>query len=91
MPVAHVAIDEARVFVGLADSVALDFRIDVTIDLHEVSPAVVVVIEKGAAPGDVAVVDADAGRKRNVGESAVAVVVIEVAGIVGEIGFENVE
>jgi len=36
-------------------------------------------------------IDADAGRKRNITESSVAVVVVEVAGVVREIGLENVE
>ena len=59
------------------------------VDLHDVRPAVVVVIEKAAAPGNVAIVDSDSGRERHIGEGAVTVVVIEVAGVVGEIGFEN--
>ena len=88
---AHVAIDEARIFVGLADGVTFDFRIDVAVDLHKIGPAVVVIVEKSAAPGDITVVDANAGREGDVGKSAVAIVVIKVAGVVGEIGFENVE
>ena len=91
MSVAHVAIDEARIFVGLPDGVTFDFRIHVAVDLHEIGPAVVVVVEKSTAPGDVTVVDADTGREGDVGKSAVAVVAIEIASIVGEIGFENVE
>src|SRR5260221_14163961 len=83
---AKVAIDQAGIFVGLADGVTVDLRVDVAVDLHEVGPAIVVVVEKSAAPGYVAVVDADAGRKGDVGKSAVAVIVIEVAGIVSEIG-----
>ena len=61
------------------------------VHLHEVGPAIVVVVDKAAAPGDILVVDSDAGRERHVAEGAVAVVVIEVAGVVGEVGFENVE
>ena len=34
--------------------------IDVSVDLHDVRPAIVVVIDEAAAPGDVAVVDSDA-------------------------------
>src|SRR5882762_6491526 len=88
---AKVAINQAGIFVGLADGVTVDLRVDVTVDLHEVGPAIVVVIKKSAAPGDVAVVDANTGGESDIGESAVTVVVIEVAGIVGKIGFEDVE
>ena len=69
----------------------IDFRIDVAVDLNDVRPAVVVVVDESASPGDVAVVNADAGGKSHVGESSVTVVVIEVAGVVGEVGFEDVE
>src|SRR5439155_26146463 len=37
------------------------------------------------------VVDADARRERDVAEGAVAVVVVEIAGVVGEVGLENVK
>ncbi len=90
-PVAQILVDQARVFVGLADSVPLDFRVDVSVDLHNVLPAVVVHIDKPTTPGHVLIVDANAGRKRNITESSIAVIVIEVAGVVREVGFENVE
>src|SRR5207244_555849 len=54
-------------------------------------PAVVIVIEEGTTPRDILIVDADAGSESDIGERAVAIVVIEVAGVVGEICFENVE
>ena len=75
----------------LAGVVAFDFRINVTVDLQDVGPTVVVVVDKTAAPRDILIVDADAGREGDVGEGAVAVVVIEVAGVVGEICLENIE
>src|SRR5258708_35070357 len=74
---AKVAIDQAGIFVGLADGGTVDLRVDVTVDLHEVGPAIVVVVEESAAPGYVAVVDANAGRKGDVGQSGRAGVVIE--------------
>ncbi len=69
----------------------VDLRIDVAVDLHDVGPAVVVVIHKATAPRDILIVDADAGSEGDIGEGAVAVVVIEVAGVVGKIGFEDVK
>src|SRR4051812_39026875 len=69
----------------------VDLRVDVAVDLDDVRPAVVVAVDEAASPGDVAVVDADAGGEGHVGEGSVAVVVVEVAGIVGKVGFEDVE
>ena len=91
LSVAQVPIDEARILESLADLVASNLGIDVTVDLHEVGPAIVVVVDEAAAPGHVLVIDADAGGESDVGESSVAVVVIKVAGIVGEVGLENIE
>ncbi len=68
---AYIAIDETRIFIRLAERVTFDLRIDVAVDLHDVGPAVVVVIEESAAPRDVLIVDADAGSESDVGERAV--------------------
>src|SRR6266566_3687056 len=62
-----------------------------SIDLQDVRPTVIVVVKEAATPSDVLVVDAHSRGKSDVTESAVAVVVIEVAGIVGEVGLENVK
>src|SRR5256885_5540447 len=70
---------------------AFDLRIDVAVDLHQVGPAVVVVIKKRATPGNILIVDANAGGESDIGESAVAVVAVKIASVVGEIGFKDVE
>src|SRR3984893_15404375 len=88
---AEIFVNHPRILEILAYVLAVNFGIDVPVDLHNVRPAVVVVIEEAAAPRDVLIIDSDAGRKCNVAESSVAVVVVEIAGVVGEIGFENVE
>ena len=61
LPIAQVLVDKARILERLTDVVAFNLRIDVSVDLHDVGPAVVVVVEEAAAPGDVAIVDSDAG------------------------------
>ena len=91
MSVAQIPVHEPRILERLAEVVLVDLRIDVAIDLDDVGPAVVVVVDKPAAPCDIIVVDADAGVERQIGESSVAVVVIEVAGVVGEVGLEDIE
>src|SRR5438034_84477 len=62
-----------------------------SVRLQEVWPTIVVVIDKTAAPGDVLIVDAHARGKGLIGERSVAVVVIEVRGIVGKVSLEDVE
>src|SRR5580692_8595865 len=70
---------------------ATDFWVDMPVDLQNVGPAIVIIIDKSAAPGDVLVIDSDAGGEGYVVESAVSVVAVEVAGIVGEIRLEDIE
>ena len=50
LTVAQVRVDDAWIFVGLANIVTGDFRLEVAVDLHQICPAVVVVIEKAANP-----------------------------------------
>ena len=61
------------------------------VDLNDVLPSIVVVIDKAAAPGHIVVVDAHTGCEGEVAETSIAIVVIEVAGIVGKVGLEDVE
>src|ERR1700733_4770489 len=69
----------------------VNLRIDVSIDLHDVRPAVIVEIDKPTAPCDKLVVDSDSRRKRSIGESPIGVVVIEVASVVCKVCLENIE
>src|SRR5205807_2678720 len=68
-----------------------DFGVDVPVDLHDVGPAVIVVIDEAASPSNVASIDSEARGKANVTEAAIAVVVVDVDSVVGEVGLENVE
>src|SRR5580692_8892761 len=61
------------------------------VDLHQIGPAVVVVIDESAPPGYVAAIDAHPRGKRHIDKSPVAVVVVEIAGIVGKVRFEDVK
>src|SRR2546430_17095855 len=62
-----------------------------SIDLQNVGPAIIVEINEAATPGNVLIGDTDARRERDVAEGAFAVVVIEIACVVGEVGLENVK
>ena len=61
------------------------------IDLDEVCPSVIVVIDKTAAPGYVSVVDSNPGSKGDIAEGSIAVVVVQVAGVICEVGLEYIE
>ncbi len=91
MPVAHVLVYEARILKSLANLVATDLGIDVPVDLDEVRPAIVVVVDESATPGDVLIVDSNSRGERYIAERAVAVVVIEVARVVGKVRLEDIE
>src|SRR5206468_11777896 len=71
--------------------VVVNLRVNVSIHLKDVLPAIIVIINKRASPCDIAVVDSNTGSERNVRESPIAIVVVQVAGVVSEVGFENVE
>src|ERR1017187_1911973 len=90
-PVAEVLVNNSRILEGLAEVVGVNFRVDVPIDLNDVRPAVIVVVNEAAAPGDVAVVDADTRGKGDIAVGSVAVVVVEVDRVVHEVGLEDIE
>src|SRR5258708_2603133 len=89
--IAEILVDQARVLEGLIEMVVVNLRVNVSIHLKDVLPAIIVIVNKRASPCDIAVVDSNTGSERNVGESPIAVVVEQVAGVVSEVGFENVE
>ena len=61
------------------------------VHLNQVRPSIVVDVDEPTTPRDVFVVHADPRRQRDIGKSAVPVVVIQVAGVVYEVGLEDVE
>ena len=91
MAIAEILVDQARIFEGLAEVVLIDLRIDVAVDLNDIGPAVVVVVDEAAAPRHIVVVDPDSGVEGEIAEGAVAVVVVEVAGVIGEVSLEDIE
>src|SRR6266567_2098065 len=74
-----------------AEMLAIHFRVDVAVDEEQIGPAVVVEIEKRDAPAEVLRVEPESRGEGFVVERAVAIVAVERGGIVGEIGFEQVE
>src|ERR1700733_10957845 len=73
------------------EMVLLDFRIDVTIDLEDVDPTVIVVIHKAGTPTNILGIYREAGHKRLIGEGSIPIVVIQVRRVVRKVRFENVE
>src|ERR1700744_3642750 len=71
--------------------VVVDFGIDMTVDLDDVLPSVVVIIDKPATPRDVTIVNPNPGGKGDVAEGSVAVVVVQVARVIGKVGLEDIE
>ncbi len=91
MSLAEVPVDQAGILKSLPDVLAVNFGIHVTVNLHNIRPAVVVVIDEAATPCDILIIDSDAGRKCHVAKSSIAIVVVKIASIVREVGFKNVE
>ena len=50
MPIAEVSVHQSRILEGLIEVIAINLRIDVPVDLHDVLPTIVIVIDKTAAP-----------------------------------------
>lgn len=75
----------------LPELVIVDLGINMAVDLDDVGPAVVVIVDEAAAPRHVVAVYANAGCESDVAEGSIAVVVVQVARVVGEVGLEDVE
>ena len=89
--VPEIAINDARRLEFLVELVAVNLRIDLAGDVEDVGPAVVVVVHKARAPAHELRVQAHPGKIGDVAEGPVLVVVVEVRGVVGKIGLEDVE
>ena len=89
--VAIVVIQNPGLLEIAAEMLAIYFRVDVAVDEEQIRPAVVVEIEKRDAPAEVLRVEPESRGKGFIVEGAVAIVVVERGGIVGEIGFEQIE
>ena len=72
-------------------SCSVDLGIDVAIDLDDVRPSVIVVVDKPAAPCYITVVDAHPGSKGHIAEGSIAIVVVQVAGVIRKVGLEDIE
>ena len=90
-PVAEIAVDKAWVLEALAEVIAIDLRVDMSVDLQQVLPAIIVVVDKSASPGHILLVYAEPGGESHIAEGPIAVVVVEVRGIVGEVCLEDIE
>src|SRR5216683_2966269 len=89
--VAIVVIQNPGLLEIAAEMLAIHFRVDVAVGEEQIGPAVVVEIEKRDAPAEVLRVEPESRGKGFVVEGAVAIVAVERGGIVGEIGFEQIE
>src|SRR5277367_819846 len=87
----QIFIYQPRILKCLAGGVPFNLRVHVAVDLEKILPAIIVVIEEAASPRDVLIVDTNSGGKRNIVESAISIVVVEVASVIRKTRFENVE
>ena len=90
--VRHVVKQQRPLGKGGAPVVLVHLRVDVAVDHEQVEPAVVVVVEEAVAPADKG--DGglrDAGLVADVGETVVAVVVVEHLVVVAEVGDEKAD
>src|ERR1035437_4352869 len=89
--VSQIAIDESWRNKMPAHVVLINLGINLAGDVEDIGPAVVVVIRKSRAPANILRIDAQPGNKSYVTERAVAVVVVEIGGVIGEIRLEDVK
>ena len=91
MAVAQIAIEKFALRVTGVGGELFDFGIDVAVADEDVRPAIVVKIEKAAAPAEILRVFAEAGLERGVFKYSGPEIVIERWRIACEICFDDVE
>src|SRR5260370_42394653 len=74
--IAEILVYQPRILEGLIEVIVVNLRINVSIHLKDVLPAIIVIVNKPASPCDIALVDSNTGRERNIGESPIPVVVV---------------
>src|SRR2546425_10566760 len=89
--VAEIFVEQLLLRVAGFGLELLDLGIDVTVADENVGPAVVVHVEKAAAPAEILRVRAESGGESGVLEIGAAEIAIERGRVAGEIGFDDVE
>src|ERR1019366_5179885 len=89
MAVAEIPIDQSRILECFPEIVCVNLRVDVSVDLNNVRPAIVVIADKAASPRYIAFVDPDAGTERQVAEGTIPVVVVKIAGVIDNLYHNN--
>ena len=89
--ISEIFVDQPRILERLIEVIVINLRVNVSIHLKNVLPTVIVIVNEPAAPCDIAIVDSDACSECNIVESSIAIVVVQVAGVISEVGFEDVE
>ena len=75
--IAKILVDQTWIFESLIEMVIIDLRVNMPIYLKYVLPSIIVIVNKPASPRDIAIVDSNTGRKRNVAESPISIVVVQ--------------
>src|SRR5216684_6417043 len=89
--VAEIFIEQLALRVAGFGLELLDFRVDVAVANENVGPAVVVEIEKAAAPAEILGVFAEAGLVGGIFEIGATEIAVERRSVAGEIGFDEIE
>src|ERR1035441_3517161 len=90
-PIAQVLVNQPRILERLAEVVLIHFRVNVAIHLNNVRPAVIIVVNESAAPRYVPVVNSNTGSECDITEATVTIVVIQVAGVIDKVSFEDIK
>src|ERR1044071_10073278 len=90
-PLAEVPKDRTRRLVWILWKSSFDRGINVSSRHEQIGVAVIVEIDHPCAPAHVTCFDPETRRDRGIVEIRLPIVAIENIGIVGKVGFENVE
>src|SRR6266849_3063979 len=90
-PLAKIFVQNLSFLEGDVEPARIDFGKHMAVGHEDVGPAIVVEIEETYSPSEILGVYAQAGLKDGVVEGAVAIVVVQVRGLVGVVGLDDIE
>src|SRR6267378_7894245 len=89
--IAIVVVKKAWFHVSATQVKLVDLRIDVSVGEDEVGPTVIVEVEKHGPPAQILRMRTESGSEGNVRKKSLTIVAVKGRGVIGEVGFKNIQ